>query len=44
MRGGIQEMGLAPPTDTSKTFVVMGKIFDPSKPDDYVKSFSIKRS
>jgi hypothetical protein len=24
--------------------VVMGKIFDPSKPDDYVKSFAIKWS
>jgi nitrate/nitrite transport system substrate-binding protein len=31
-------------TSTSKTFVVMGKTFDPSKPDDYVQSFSIKRS
>jgi nitrate/nitrite transport system substrate-binding protein len=34
----------AAPTSTSKTFVVMGKTFDPSKPDDYVQSFSIKRS
>jgi nitrate/nitrite transport system substrate-binding protein len=40
----MREMGLTPPTSTSKTFVVMGKTFDPSKPDDYVKSFSIKRS
>jgi hypothetical protein len=24
--------------------VVMGRTFDPSKPDDYVQSFSIKRS
>jgi len=37
-------MCFAPPTNTSKTFVVMGKTFDPAKPDDYVKSFSIKRS
>jgi len=40
----MRDMGFAPPTGTSKTFVVMGKTFDPSKPDDYVKSFSIKRS
>ena len=40
----MREMGLTPPAGTSKSFVVMGKTFDPSKPDDYVKSFSIKRS
>ena len=40
----MREMGLTPPASTSKSFVVMGKTFDPSKPDDYVKSFSIKRS
>ena len=40
----MRDMGFAPPTSTSKTFVVMGKTFDPSKPDDYVKSFPIKRS
>ena len=26
-----------------KTFIVMGKAFDPAKPEDYVKSFAIKR-
>ena len=40
----MRDMGLTPPTSTSKTFVIMGKTFDPSKPDDYVKSFAIKRS
>jgi nitrate/nitrite transport system substrate-binding protein len=40
----MRDMGFAAPTGTSKTFVVMGKAFDPSKPDDYVQSFSIKRS
>jgi nitrate/nitrite transport system substrate-binding protein len=39
----MKEAGLAPPTTTSKTFSVMGKPFDPSKPDDYLKSFAIKR-
>jgi nitrate/nitrite transport system substrate-binding protein len=40
----MKELGLTPPTATSKSFVVMGKTFDPSKPEDYVKSFKIKRS
>jgi nitrate/nitrite transport system substrate-binding protein len=40
----MRDMGLTPPASTSKSFVVMGKTFDPSKPDDYVKGFSIKRS
>jgi nitrate/nitrite transport system substrate-binding protein len=38
------EVGLVPPTTTSKSFVVMGKTFDPAKPDEYVKSFAIKRA
>ena len=29
---------------TSKTFAVMGKTFDPDKPEDYIKSFAIKRA
>src|SRR3954468_6569614 len=40
----MKEMGLTPPEATSKTFVVMGKTFDPSKPDEYIKSFAIKRT
>jgi nitrate/nitrite transport system substrate-binding protein len=40
----MKEVGLAPPAATSKSFAVMGKVFDPTKPDDYVKSFAIKRS
>src|SRR5689334_3753848 len=40
----MKEVGLTPPSATSKTFVVMGKTFDPSKPDDYIKSFAIKRA
>jgi nitrate/nitrite transport system substrate-binding protein len=40
----MKEVGLMPPTSTSKSFVVMGKTFDPSKPEDYIKSFAIKRS
>jgi nitrate/nitrite transport system substrate-binding protein len=40
----MKEVGLTPPTATSKSFVVMGKTFDPSKPEDYIKSFAIKRA
>jgi nitrate/nitrite transport system substrate-binding protein len=40
----MKEVGLTPPTATSKTFKVMGKDFDPAKPEEYVKSFAIKRS
>ena len=40
----MRQEGLTPPEATSKTFVVMGKLFDPTKPDDYVRSFKIKRA
>ncbi|TDR88992.1 CmpA/NrtA family ABC transporter substrate-binding protein [Enterovirga rhinocerotis] len=39
----MKQQGLTPPEATTKTFVVMGKTFDPAKPEDYVKSFAIKR-
>ncbi len=40
----MKDVGLTPPATTSKSFVVMGKTFDPSKPEDYIKSFAIKRA
>ena len=40
----MKEVGLTPPTAGSKTIVVMGKTFDASKPEEYLKSFAIKRS
>jgi nitrate/nitrite transport system substrate-binding protein len=40
----MKEVGLTPPATTSKKFVVMGKEFDPAKPEDYIKSFAIKRA
>jgi len=40
----MQEVGLTAPTITSKTFVVMGKTFDPEKPEDYIRSFAIRRT
>ena len=38
------EAGLKPSSATSKTFVVMGKTFDPGKPEEYIKSFKIKKA
>ncbi len=40
----MKEMGLTAPAATSKPFVVMGKTFDPAKPEDYIASFKIKRA
>jgi nitrate/nitrite transport system substrate-binding protein len=40
----MKEVGLNPPAATSKPFSVMGKPFDPAKPEAYVESFAIKRS
>jgi nitrate/nitrite transport system substrate-binding protein len=38
------EMGLSPPATSYKSFSVMGKAFDPAKPDDYLASFKIRKS
>lgn len=40
----MKELGLEPPVSGTKTIVVMGKPFDPKKPEDYVNSFAIRRS
>ena len=40
----MEQDGLTPPKTTSKTFVVMGKTFDPTKPEEYLASFKIKRA
>jgi nitrate/nitrite transport system substrate-binding protein len=40
----MKEAGLVPPASTSKIFAVMGKTFDPDKPEDYVTSFAIRRA
>ncbi|MDX2259500.1 MAG: CmpA/NrtA family ABC transporter substrate-binding protein [Hyphomicrobiaceae bacterium] len=42
--GLMKELGLAAPDTTSKGFEVMGKPFDPDKPDEYIASFAIKRT
>jgi nitrate/nitrite transport system substrate-binding protein len=38
------EMGLSPPATSYKSFSVMGKAFDPSRPDDYLASFKIRKA
>jgi nitrate/nitrite transport system substrate-binding protein len=40
----MKEVGLTPPATASKSFKVMGKDFDPAKPEEYIKSFAIKRA
>jgi nitrate/nitrite transport system substrate-binding protein len=40
----MREAGLTPPATTSKSVVIMGKTFDPAAPDEYVKSFAIRRA
>ena len=43
-RKAMREQGLTPPEANSKTFVVMGKTFDPAKPDEYLASFKIRKA
>ncbi len=40
----MKDMGLSPPATSYKSFSVMGKPFDPAKPDEYVASFKIRKS
>ncbi len=39
----MKESGLSPPATSTKTFSVMGKPFDPDKPEEYIASFAIRR-
>src|ERR1700747_2833315 len=38
------EMGLSPPQTSYKSFSVMGRSFDPEKPDDYLAGFKIRKA
>jgi nitrate/nitrite transport system substrate-binding protein len=40
----MKEVGMKPPAATSKKFAVMGKEFDPARPEAYLASFAIKRT
>jgi nitrate/nitrite transport system substrate-binding protein len=40
----MSQAGFRPPEGAYPKFKVMGKEFDPARPEDYVKSFAISRS
>jgi nitrate/nitrite transport system substrate-binding protein len=40
----MQDAGLAPPSASTKTFSVMGKSFDPTKPEEYLAGFAMRRA
>lgn len=40
----MKNQGYKPPSDTYEKYVIMGKTFDPSKPEEYLSGFSIKRT
>ena len=40
----MKEAGLTVPSSPYKSYTVMGKTFDPMRPDEYVNSFAIKRT
>ena len=39
----MKELGQSVPDGAYPKFTIMGKVFDPAKPDDYVKSFAISK-
>ena len=39
----MKELGQTPPEGAYPKFTIMGKVFDPSKPDDYARSFAISK-
>ena len=43
-RKRMAEIGMAVPKESYRTFKVMGKEFDPAKPDAYIDSFAIRRT
>jgi nitrate/nitrite transport system substrate-binding protein len=43
-RKRMAELGFTAPKSNSKTHVIMGKTFDPTKPQAYVKSFAISKA
>lgn len=40
----MKDLGLTPPDTTYRNHTIMGKTFDPAKPEAYVDSFAIKRT
>jgi nitrate/nitrite transport system substrate-binding protein len=42
-RARLKDMGIEAPAENYKNHVIMGKVFDPSKPREYVESFAIRK-
>ena len=40
----MRDMGLVPPESSMIKHAILGKEFDPAKPDEYLKSFAIRRA
>jgi len=40
----MKDAGFTPPAATTKSFSVMGKVFDPGKPEEYLNSFKIRKA
>jgi nitrate/nitrite transport system substrate-binding protein len=40
----MKELGYSAPDHTYESYTIMGKTFDPAKPEEYVQSFDIKKS
>jgi nitrate/nitrite transport system substrate-binding protein len=43
-RKRMAEIGLKAPKDNYMKHTIMGKVFDPAKPAEYLNSFAIKRT
>jgi nitrate/nitrite transport system substrate-binding protein len=40
----MNQLGMNPPKENFRKFSVMGREFDPAKPDAYLDSFAIRRN
>ncbi|MGN1038219.1 MAG: ABC transporter substrate-binding protein [Mailhella sp.] len=40
----MKEMGHTPPSSSYKKHTIMGKVFDPDKPEEYLSSFAIRKA
>ena len=40
----MKELGYEPPSETYKSYSIMGKTFDPARPEEYAKSFPIGKA
>jgi nitrate/nitrite transport system substrate-binding protein len=40
----MRELGQMPPEGAFPKFTIMGKVFDPAKPEEYLKSFAVARA